>query len=177
MNEYHMDRKTKNIQTVVLTIILFVFIIAVYYILYSENSISSAIESYAMSSGKPLQHIIAASSAGLFIIAYVLYNFIFMSYLYKHNTFITDENSIRTKTGAFIKRRKEMKFSSLQYVKKVSLPFSKSIGLNFIVFYGYGNKITFTFLSQNDFAKITETVSQAMRCRGKNQNKDGGNAL
>ena len=58
---------------------------------------------------------------------------------------ITDTEIIRS-SGVMIKLHQSVKYSSIQYVNVITTPFSQYTGLNFIMCFVYGGKLSLLFL-------------------------------
>ena len=158
MNEYKMDNKSKILLIVMITILLIVVEIVIYYCLYSKNMLLiPAIEDSSVKEAS-LQNILGVLILVGLILAYCMYIFILLSKLYNNTIYIINDDFIIAEKGVLFRRKKIMRISSVQYMKTVSFPFAKFLGLNFIVFNGYGNKLVFTFISQNDLYDITKNV-------------------
>lgn len=78
---------------------------------------------------------------------------------------MTDKDII-ARTGVLVKNVQYMKLSAIQYTTKISAPFARHSGFNFIVFNGFGGRMMFTFLSQLDADEITKIVRINIEKRG-----------
>ncbi|MGN0587031.1 MAG: hypothetical protein ACI4JF_07075 [Oscillospiraceae bacterium] len=58
----------------------------------------------------------------------------------------------------FLKSKRYMKMSSIQYVTKIATPLSKYTSLNFIIISAHGGRMLFTFLSKSDADEITSYI-------------------
>ena len=72
---------------------------------------------------------------------------------------ITDTEIIRS-SGVMIKLHQSVKYSSIQYVNVITTPFSQYTGLNFIMCFVYGGKLSLLFLNQNDAKEILDKIEQ-----------------
>lgn len=72
---------------------------------------------------------------------------------------ITDTEIIRS-SGVMIKLHQSVKYSSIQYVNVITTPFSQYIGLNFIICFVYGGKLSLLFLNHNDAKEILDKIEQ-----------------
>lgn len=72
---------------------------------------------------------------------------------------ITDTEIIRS-SGVMIKLHQSVKYSSIQYVNVITAPFSQYTGLNFIICFVYGGKLSLLFLNHNDAKEILDKIEQ-----------------
>ena len=72
---------------------------------------------------------------------------------------ITDTEIIRS-SGVMIKLHQSVKYSSIQYVNVITMPFSQYTGLNFIMCFVYGGKLSLLFLNHNDAKEILDKIEQ-----------------
>ncbi len=72
---------------------------------------------------------------------------------------ITDTEIIRS-SGVMIKLHQSVKYSSIQYVNVITTPFSQYTGLNFIMCFVYGGKLSLLFLNHNDAKEILDKIEQ-----------------
>ncbi len=72
---------------------------------------------------------------------------------------ITDTEIIRS-SGVMIKLHQSVKYSSIQYVNVITTPFSQYTGLNFIICFVYGGKLSLLFLNHNDAKEILDKIEQ-----------------
>lgn len=158
MNEYKMDNKSKILHIVIISILLIVVEIILYYYLYNEkNAIIPAVENNTVKEIS-LQNISGICLMAGLMLSYCAYSFIYLSVLYNSTIYAINDDLIIAEKGVLFRKKKVMKISAMQYMKTVSFPFAEFFGLNFILFNGYGNRLVFTFISQNDVYEITEIV-------------------
>ncbi len=72
---------------------------------------------------------------------------------------INDTEIIRS-SGVMIKLHQSVKYSSIQYVNVITTPFSQYTGLNFIMCFVYGGKLSLLFLNHNDAKEILDKIEQ-----------------
>lgn len=154
MKKYYADRNSLNILRVLSLILLIVIGIALKYVLYI---LQERYPEYFAIEKNTVAEIIWSLMA-LFAVIYVVYILIFLPLWYNNARYFVTDKDIIARTGVLVKNVQYMKLSAVQYTTKISAPFARHSGFNFIVFNGYGGRMMFTFLSQSDADEITKYV-------------------
>ncbi|MDE5583782.1 MAG: PH domain-containing protein [Ruminococcus sp.] len=68
------------------------------------------------------------------------------------------ENEIIRSGGVIMKTHQSVKFSSIQYTKVITTPFSQYTGINFIVCFVYGGRLSLLFLNHEDAREILKKI-------------------
>ncbi len=155
MKKYYADRNSLNILRVLSLILLIVIGIALKYVLYI---LQERYPEYFAIEKNTVAEIIIWSLMALFAVIYVVYILIFLPLWYNNARYFVTDKDIIARTGVLVKNVQYMKLSAVQYTTKISAPFARHSGFNFIVFNGYGGRMMFTFLSQSDADEITKYV-------------------
>lgn len=64
------------------------------------------------------------------------------------------ETEISKESGVFFRKSQTIKYSSIQYSGFITMPFSRTTGFNFIIFYVYGGRQVLLFLKKKDAEEI-----------------------
>ena len=163
MKKYYADRNSLNILRVLSLILLIVIGIALKYVLYI---LRERYPEYFAIEKNTVAEIIIWSVMALFAVIYVTYILIFLPLWYNNARYFVTDKDIIARTGVLVKNVQYMKLSAIQYTTKISAPFARHSGFNFIVFNGYGGRMMFTFLSQSDADEITKIVRINIEKRG-----------
>lgn len=155
MKKYYADRNSLNILRVLSLLLLIVIGIALKYILYI---LQERYPEYFAIEKNTVAEIIIWSVMALFAIIYVVYILIFLPLWYNNARYFVTDKDIIARTGVLVRNVQYMKLSAVQYTTKISAPFARHSGFNFIVFNGYGGRMMLTFLSQSDADEITKYV-------------------
>lgn len=164
MKRYYADRNSLNVLRVISLILLIVIGIVLKYVLYI---LEERFPDYFAIKENTVAEIIIWSLMALFAVIYILYILIFLPLWYNNARYYVTDKDIVARTGVLVKNVQYMKLSAVQYTTKISAPFSRHSGFNFIVFNGYGGRMMFTFLSQTDSDEITSYVRQNIEKREK----------
>lgn len=163
MKKYYADRNSLNILRVLSFILLIVIGIVLKYVLYI---LRERYPEYFAIEKNTVAEIIIWSVMALFAVIYVAYILIFLPLWYNNARYFVTDKDIIARTGVLVKNVQYMKLSAIQYTTKISAPFARHSGFNFIVFNGYGGRMMFTFLSQSDADEITKIVRINIEKRG-----------
>ncbi len=155
MKKYYADRNSLNILRVLSFILLIVIGIVLKYVLYI---LRERYPEYFAIEKNTVAEIIIWSVMALFAVIYVAYILIFLPLWYNNARYFVTDKDIIARTGVLVKNVQYMKLSAIQYTTKISAPFARHSGFNFIVFNGYGGRMMFIFLSQSDADEITKFV-------------------
>lgn len=166
MKKYYADRNSLNILRIISLILLIVIGIVLKYVLYI---LKERYPEYFSIEKNTAAEIIIWSLMALFAIIYVVYILIFLPLWYNNARYFVTDKDIIARTGVLVKNVQYMKLSAVQYTTKISAPFARHSGFNFIVFNGYGGRMMFTFLSQSDADEITKYVRQSIEKRELNK--------
>lgn len=169
MKKYYADRNSLNILRVLSLILLIVIGIALKYVLYI---LRERYPEYFAIEKNTVAEIIIWSVMALFAVIYVAYILIFLPLWYNNARYFVTDKDIIARTGVLVKNMQYMKLSAVQYTTKISAPFARHSGFNFIVFNGYGGRMMFTFLSQSDADEITKFVRINIEKRGSVQSEN-----
>lgn len=162
MKKYYADRNSLNILRVISLILLIVVGITLKYVLYI---LEKRYPEYFAIEKNTTAEILVWSLMALVTTIYVLYILIILPLWYNNARYYVTDKDVIARTGVFIKNVQYMKLSAVQYTTKISAPFAKHSGFNFIVFNGYGGRMIFTFLSQTDSDEIMRYVRQSIEKR------------
>lgn len=168
MKKYYADRNSLNILRIISLILLIVIGIVLKYVLYI---LQERYPEYFAIEKSTAAEIIIWSIMALFAVVYVVYILIFLPLWYNNARYFVTDKDIIARTGVLVKNVQYMKLSAVQYTTKISAPFARHSGFNFIVFNGYGGRMMFTFLSQSDSDEITKYVRQSIEKRESNKNE------
>ncbi len=163
MKKYYADRNSLNILRVFSFILLIVIGIVLKYVLYI---LQKRYPEYFAIEKNTVAEIIIWSVMALFAVIYVAYILIFLPLWYNNARYFVTDKDIIARTGVLVKNVQYMKLSAIQYTTKISAPFARHSGFNFIVFNGFGGRMMFTFLSQSDADEITKIVRINIEKRG-----------
>lgn len=163
MKKYYADRNSLNILRVLSFILLVVIGIVLKYVLYM---LQKRYPEYFAIEKNTVAEIIIWSVMALFAVIYVAYILIFLPLWYNNARYFVTDKDIIARTGVLVKNVQYMKLSAIQYTTKISAPFARHSGFNFIVFNGFGGRMMFTFLSQSDADEITKIVRINIEKRG-----------
>lgn len=169
MKKYYADRNSLNILRVFSFILLVVIGIVLKYVLYI---LRERYPEYFAIEKNTVAEIIIWSVMALFAVIYVAYILIFLPLWYNNARYFVTDKDIIARTGVLVKNVQYMKLSAIQYTTKISAPFARHSGFNFIVFNGYGGRMMFTFLSQSDADEITKIVRINIEKRGSVQSEN-----
>ena len=89
--------------------------------------------------------------------------FIMFAYLplfIKSMHYTVTDNEIIKSSGVMIKVYQSVHYSSIQYVSVVTTPFSQYTGLNFILCFVYGGRLSLLCLNHNDAKEILNKIKQ-----------------
>lgn len=174
MKKYYADRNSLNILRVLSLILLVVIGIALKYVLYI---LRERYPEYFAIEKNTVAEIIIWSVMALFAVIYVTYILIFLPLWYNNARYFVTDKDIIARTGVLVKNVQYMKLSAIQYTTKISAPFARHSGFNFIVFNGYGGRMMFTFLSQSDADEITKFVRINIEKRGSVKSENDSESL
>lgn len=166
MKKYYADRNSLNILRIISLILLIVIGIVLKYVLYI---LKERYPEYFSIEKNTAAEIIIWSLMALFAVIYVVYILIFLPLWYNNARYFVTDKDIIARTGVLVKNVQYMKLSAVQYTTKISAPFARHSGFNFIVFNGYGGRMIFIFLSQSDSDEITKYVRQSIEKRELNK--------
>lgn len=170
MKKYYADRNSLNILRVLSFLLLIVIGIVLKYVLYI---LRERYPDYFAIEKNTVAEIIIWSLMALFAIIYVVYILIILPLWYNNARYYVTDKDIIAQKGVFVKNVQYMKLSAVQYTTKLSAPFARHSGFNFIVFNGYGGRMMFTFLSQSDSDEITKYVRRSIEKRESDKNGSG----
>lgn len=69
-------------------------------------------------------------------------------------SYLAGDTEIKKESGVFFRKSQSVKYSSIQYSGFITMPFSRTTGFNFIIFYVYGGRQTLLFLKKKDAEEI-----------------------
>lgn len=107
---------------------------------------------------RALPEIIIYSAIGVFAAAYIIFALIFLRIWQKTLSYALTPDCIISDTGFFIRTRQIMKYSSVQYVSLVSMPFSRISSFNFVIVSALGGRLIMMFLSDSDAKSVVELI-------------------
>lgn len=169
MKRYYADKRSLNILRVLTFVILIVIIIALKYLLYI---LEIKYPEYFAQAKSTVPEIVVWTIMIVFAAVYVLYILIYLPILYNSIKYYVGKNDISAVSGVFMKSKRYMKMSSIQYVTKITTPLSKYTSLNFIIISAHGGRMLFTFLSKSDADEITSYIMEHIRSRQKISEND-----
>lgn len=102
--------------------------------------------------------IIMYTLIGLFWGAAVLFGLILLPMYFRRTVIYISPSEITVHTGLLFLRRDHMKMSAVQYVTKISLPFSSLSGFNFIAVRALGGTVILPFLNSIDCDEIANIL-------------------
>jgi len=88
--------------------------------------------------------------AGVSLLVTLIYLPLFFSTI----NYTVSDTEITCSSGVFIKYHQTIKIAAVQYTAVVTTPLSGLTGLNFAVFFVYGGRMQFYFLSKKDISEI-----------------------
>ena len=94
----------------------------------------------------------------VFWTAGVFLAFVYLPVLFSRTVIYISKTEIALHSGVIFRRRELMRMSAVQYVTRVSLPFSRALGFNFLVVRGLGGSIILPFLRYEDCQEILLTL-------------------
>lgn len=107
---------------------------------------------------RALPEIIIYSAIGVFAAAYIIFALIFLRIWQKTLSYALTPDCIISDTGFFVRTRQIMKYSSVQYVSLVSMPFSRISSFNFVIVSALGGRLIMMFLSDSDAKAVVELI-------------------
>lgn len=93
-------------------------------------------------------------AAGFFL------SLIYLPLYFKKLKYIVDDEIIVKESGFIFVKKQSMKINKIQHTTTISTPFSIMTGLNFIVFYAYGGRLSVMFLSNENFAEMIYNLKE-----------------
>lgn len=159
MKKYYADRNSLNILRVLSLILLIVIGIVLKYVLYI---LQKRYPDYFAIEGNTVAELIIWSLMIIFTAIYIVYILILLPLWYNNARYYVTEKDIIARTGVLVKNVQYMKLSAVQYTTKISAPLGRRMGFNFVIFNGYGGRLTFMFLSQKDADEITKKVRRSI---------------
>ncbi len=84
----------------------------------------------------------------------IILMFIYLPLYFSSLSYYLHEKEIVRISGVLFRKKQTIQITSVQYYTLISTPFSKSTGLNFIIFHVYGGRLTLMFLGRDDIREI-----------------------
>ena len=103
---------------------------------------------------RALPEIIIYGAIIVFFAAYVVFAVIFLRIWHRSLSYEITEHEIISHAGFITKTKQIMKISSIQYVTKISMPFSSMNSFNFVIVSALGGRLMMMFLSDSDSSEI-----------------------
>ncbi len=135
MKRYFADKTCLNVIRVLILVLTFVLM---------------GLTAYFLSFAPIIMSIISA----VFFVAGVFVSMIYLPFYFRNLCYYISNEKIVKISGFYFIGKQIMRIDSVQYSTSVSTPFSRITGLNFIVLYAYGGKMTIMFLSKKDFDEL-----------------------
>ncbi len=88
----------------------------------------------------------------------ILFGFILLPAFFHRTVIYVSGTEITVHTGLLFLRREHMRMSAVQYVTKITFPFSGITGFNFVLVRGLGGTVMLPFLRTNDSLDITNLL-------------------
>jgi len=135
MREYYADKTCLNMLRIIILAATVIVIAATSYFLAFVPTIMIAL-------------CILFFASGFFL------SLIYLPLYFKNLKYYIDSEIIVKESGFIFVKKQSLKISKIQHTTTISTPFSFMTGLNFIVFYAYGGRLSVMFLSNENFAEV-----------------------
>ena len=104
--------------------------------------------------------IVMLSVCAVFAVIGLFLLFIYLPLWFRRLQYSVTNETITKKSGVFFNTERTLKFNSIQFADIISFPFSKHIGLNFIILNAYGGKLALLFLKEQDKKAILKNMGK-----------------
>lgn len=162
MKKYYTDKKSLTFLRVVTLIIIICIIYGLKYLMYY---LRQKYPKYFVTINVTIPEIVVWSLIAIFVIAYVLFILIILPLWYTTVSYALTDEEIIAKYGLFAKVRQYMKLSAVQYITRLSFPFSKYTSFNFIFVNALGGRLVLMFLSDKDAKEIALQIDRYLKSR------------
>jgi len=99
----------------------------------------------------------------LFWVAFILFAFVGLPFYFTKTYYYVSADEIAKQSGLFFESRQLMRVNSIQYVTRISTPFSNFTGFNFLKMNALGGYLVILFLSKSDSEEIESIISASVR--------------
>jgi membrane protein YdbS with pleckstrin-like domain len=162
MKKYYTDKKSLIFLRVVTLIIIICIICGLKFLMYYFQQ---KYPNYFITIDITIPEIVVWSLIAVFVTAYVLFILIILPLWYTTVSYALTDEEIIAKYGLFAKVRQYMKLSAVQYITRLSFPFSKYTSFNFIFVNALGGRLVLMFLSDKDANEITSQIDKYLKSR------------
>jgi len=96
----------------------------------------------------------------IFIFISAVADFFYLPLWFRKMQIVLGKDGIKKVSGVFFSFERTVNYTSVQFADIISFPFSKHIGLNFIVLNVYGGKMLLPFLKKQDKLYILKYIGR-----------------
>ncbi len=152
MKKYYSDNRSLNFLRVTVFIMLIGIILGLKYLLYY---LEGRFPQFFTAPSVSLPAILIWVFIAAFAVSYVIIILIVLPMWYRSLSYMVSSEEVIINSGIFTRKRQYMKISAIQYTSILSMPFSKYLGLNFLVISAHGGRMAMMFLSHKDITEIS----------------------
>lgn len=162
MKKYYTDKKSITFLRIVTLVIIICILYGLKYLMYY---LQEKYPRYFINIDFSIPEIVMWVLIAVFVIAYVLFILIILPLWHTAVSYALTDEEIVAKYGLFAKIRQYMKLSAVQYITRLSFPFSKYTGFNFIFVNALGGRLVLMFLSDKDADDIVLRLDKYLKSR------------